>query len=309
MIRQQAFGGSEKMLKGNLHCHSNRSDGRLAPEEVIRKYVDAGYDFLSLTDHYIYNLKNYGDQSITIIPGMEYDCDDPDMGWGWPIHTFHILCLGPSAEDGNGFRQDEKMEAGKADNQEELQPYLDEIHRKNNMTILAHPQWSSTPPREFEKLQGIVAMEIWNSGNVYWCDMDADAFYWDEMLANGARIYGVAGDDAHADPIFCRGWIMVRAENSVNAILDAIREGKFYSSAGPEIYDFYVENNKAVIECSPAAKIRMHRNHHPTCIQKGEGLTRAEFDLGPKPEYIRYIRMSVVDENGKIAWTNPVWFD
>lgn len=39
MIRQQAFGGKGKMLKGGLHCHTTRSDGKCSPEEVIRLHV------------------------------------------------------------------------------------------------------------------------------------------------------------------------------------------------------------------------------------------------------------------------------
>ena len=38
MKQQQAFAGSEKMLKGGLHCHTTRSDGRGTPEEVIREF-------------------------------------------------------------------------------------------------------------------------------------------------------------------------------------------------------------------------------------------------------------------------------
>ena len=306
MKRQQAFGGREKMLKGNLHCHTARSDGAFSAEEVIRKYVDDGYDFLCLSDHYIYNFENFGSQPITIIPGMEYDSDDQEEA-GKPIHTFHILCIGPSVEDGNGFRQDEFTKAADARNQDELQPYLDEIHRKNNMTILAHPHWSSTPTREFERLQGVPAMEIWNSGAAYWHDMDTDACYWDEMLTNGHRIYGIATDDAHGDPVFCKGWIRVRAENNISSILEAVREGRFYSSCGPEIYDFYIEGNNAVLECSPVSKIRLHRNHHPTILERGDGITRAVFHIGKNPELFRYIRMSVVDAEGRYAWTNPIW--
>jgi predicted metal-dependent phosphoesterase TrpH len=51
MKQQQAFAGSEKMLKGGLHCHTTRSDGRGTPEEVIRLHHENGYDFLALTDH------------------------------------------------------------------------------------------------------------------------------------------------------------------------------------------------------------------------------------------------------------------
>ena len=37
--------------KANLHSHSNLSDGRLTPEELIRAYREAGYSILAITDH------------------------------------------------------------------------------------------------------------------------------------------------------------------------------------------------------------------------------------------------------------------
>ena len=38
-------------FKGNLHCHTTVSDGKLSPDEVVALYRDLGYDFLALTDH------------------------------------------------------------------------------------------------------------------------------------------------------------------------------------------------------------------------------------------------------------------
>ena len=247
MKRQQAFIGTEIMLKGGLHCHTTRSDGKGTPEEVIRLHHQNGYDFLAITDHRKYNHLNYApDVPITIIPGMEFDNTfDREKGF----RTYHTVCIGPSKEDGNGFGQDETLEKGTAKTQEEFQTYLDQFHAKNNMTIYCHPEWSSTPARYFEKLQGNFAMEIWNSGCAIENDMDTDAAYWDELLGQGKQIYGVATDDGHKMDQHCHGWVMVRAENTINAILDALKDGKFYSSCGPEIYDFYVEDGKAVVKC------------------------------------------------------------
>lgn len=59
MRQQQAFIGKEKMLKGGLHCHTTRSDGRDTPEDVIRYHYQNGYDFLAITDHRYYNLKKF----------------------------------------------------------------------------------------------------------------------------------------------------------------------------------------------------------------------------------------------------------
>ena len=62
MKRQQAFlKTGNKMLKGGLHCHTTISDGDGDPAQVIRLHKDNGYDFLALTDHRIYNFKNYAE--------------------------------------------------------------------------------------------------------------------------------------------------------------------------------------------------------------------------------------------------------
>ncbi|MBR5868928.1 MAG: hypothetical protein IKZ21_05730, partial [Clostridia bacterium] len=70
MIRQQAFTEKRKMLKGGLHCHTTRSDGQVAPDEVIRLHHKNGYDFLASTDHRFYNYTNFAPEvPLTIIPG------------------------------------------------------------------------------------------------------------------------------------------------------------------------------------------------------------------------------------------------
>lgn len=310
MKQQQAFWGKEKMLKGGLHCHTTRSDGLCTPEEVIRFHYQKGYDFLALTDHRIYNFKNFAPEvPITIIPGMEFD-NTFERGKGF--RCFHTVCIGSTQENGNGYTQDELLETGNAKNQEEYQSYLDDIHAKGNLTIYCHPEWSSTPTHYFEKQKGNFAMEIWNSGCAMSYDMDTDAAYWDEILGKGKVIYGVATDDGHAMSHHCNGWVMVRAENNVNAILDALKNGAFYSSCGPEIYNFYVEDDKAIVDCSSAAKVRFHSDMHPTRIVKSADgmLTHAELDLNSyRTGGYKYIRATVIDNKGKYAWTNPIFLD
>ena len=308
MKQQQAFGGKEKMLKGGLHGHTTRSDGKCTPEEVIRYHYQNGYDFLAITDHRKYNFKNFApDVPITIIPGMEFD---NTIQFDKGFRCFHTVCLGPAKENGNGFEQDEYLESGTAKNQEEYQSYLDDFHAKGNLTIYCHPEWSSTPARYFENQKGNFAMEIWNSGCAISCGMDTDAAYWDELLGQGKIIYGVATDDGHSLPRYCHGWVMVRAENNIDAILEALKNGAFYSSCGPEIYNFYVKDGKAIVECSPVAKIRLHSDMHPIrTVETEEGtVTCAEFDLNFKGGY-KYVRATIIDENGKYAWTNPIFLD
>ena len=307
---QQAFAGNEKMLKGGLHSHTTRSDGRVTPEEAIRCYYQNGYDFLALTDHGYYNYKSFcPDLPITISPGMEYDITFEE---GKGFRAFHTVCLGPSKEDGNGYEQDQIVPSGTASNQEEYQVYLDDIHSKGNLTIYCHPGWSCTPARYFENQKGNIAMEIWNSGSAMDREMDMDAAYWDEILGKGKLIYGVATDDGHRMEQQCNGWVMVRAENNINAILTALKNGAFYSSCGPEIYNFYVEDGKAVVECSPVAKIRFHSDAHPTEIKRAVNngtINRAELDVENWRGGCDYVRVTIIDQDGKYAWTNPIFLD
>ena len=308
MIRQAAFIDSNKMLKGGLHCHTTRSDGSCTPEEVMRLHKENGYDFLAITDHRRYNHVNFAPETgLVIIPGMEFD-NGGSIPCKHGFRTYHTVCIGPSQEDGNGFDHDERVTSANAPDQESFQPYLDEIHAKKNLTIYCHPEWSSTPARYFDKLKGNFAMEIWNSGCVIDNDMDKDAAYWDELLGQGIRIFGVATDDGHPIYHHCKGWVMVNAENNVNAILHALENGAFYSSTGPEIYDFYIKDGKAVIECSPVSMIRLHCDCHPTRLCQnpdGKPVTRAEFEI----TNYDYVRITVIDEQGRHAWTNPIFLD
>jgi len=302
-IQQEAFGGEEALLKGALHCHTTRSDGSGDPAEVMRLHAAHGYDFMAITDHRKYNRNNFAPETgVLILPAMEFDAEF-ESGFGF--RCFHTVCLG-SEDAANGFVQDETFNSGKASDQEEYQPYLDWLHRNGQLTVYCHPEWSSTPARCFDRLRGNFAMEIWNSGCVMENGMDANAAYWDELLGEGIRIFGVATDDGHAMDQHCNGWVMVRAEKNVPAVLAALQKGAFYSSCGPEIYDFSVEDGTAVLRCSPCSRIEWIADRHPTVLYRGDGVTSASLQLDGQ---YHYVRAAVVDAVGRRAWTNPIFLD
>ena len=313
MQRQSAFinpegnHGSAVMLKGALHCHTTRSDGKDSPEDVIRMYASKGYAFVSITDHNKYNYKNFASETnIIIVPGVETDSNI----LGDEIkYCFHTVSIGPSSEDGNGYVQDEVFKSVKVRDQFEFQRSLDRHHANNNMTFYCHPQWSSTPARDFDRLTGNFAMEIWNSGvAVEYDELDSNAAYWDELLMQNIKIYGVAVDDGHKANHYGLGWVMVNAKPELNAILAALKAGSFYSSCGPEIYDFYIDNGTAVVECSPCTSISFVYGHHsiPIIRNSGRQISRAEFKV---PGFFRYVRVSVKDNSGRRAWSNPVFLN
>ena len=301
MIHQAAFEGSLPWLKGNLHTHTTRSDGLSSPETVIRQYAGMGYDFLAITDHRIYNHENAApDTGLFILPGMEVDAELPGPG----NHVIHIVSVGPEKKDGNGFEQDQRFETLKAPEAAGVAPLRDMVVKGNNLPVFCHPEWSGNTAREILSLPEIPLMEIWNSGCALENGLDSHAACWDEVLATGRKIYGVATDDGHQLWHNGQGYIMVRAHRNPASVVDALRRGAFYSSCGPVIHDFYLEGDKAVILCSPVEIIRFRHFRVPYIQQKGPGI------MGHQTVPVagtNYIRAEIVDAQGKMAWTNPIF--
>lgn len=310
MLRQSAFCTDRPMLKGALHCHTTRSDGKTTPEETIAQHEQMGYDFLALTDHRIYNYQNYLPGSkLTIIPGMEMD---RHIAPQHPIHCFHSVWLGREKPH-NPFEQDQTFERGEVADQHEFQKLQDMGHENGQLTFYCHPQWSGTYTREFDQLKGNFAMELWNSGCVLDYGDDANnGWIWDELLRQGQRIWGVAVDDGHSAVQHGLGWVRVNAENNVDSILEALKNGAFYSSTGPEIYDFWIDDDRqAHVKCSPCASVRFFCSERVLRKQFNEdGAPVTEMTLFlPVPEYFPYLRVEVTDEQGRVAWSNPIFFD
>ena len=304
-FRQQAFTGesNKKMLKGGLHCHTTRSDGKCTPEEVIRLHAENGYDFLAITDHRCYNFTNYApDSNVLIIPGIEVNASLTNNNG----LCFHTVSLGPAPEK-NGFKQDERIESGCVEDWKGFQRMVDELKSRNNIAFYCHPDWSRTPARSFENIEGYFAMEIWNSSSAIEYGMDVDnGIIWDELLVAGKPIYAVAVDDGHAKERHCNGWVRVKANKDIDSILTALTKGEFYSSCGPEIYDFYVEGSKFTVKCSPAAKIYIRNGLRPSrmVVSDDASMTEAEID---EPRFTDYVRAVVEDAYGRRAWTNPIY--
>ena len=81
--------------RGNLHTHSTLSDGALEPKEVCRRYRDEGYDFISLTDHFlgrygwpIADTEPYRKPGFTTVLGAELHSGAQANGELW-----HILAV------------------------------------------------------------------------------------------------------------------------------------------------------------------------------------------------------------------------
>jgi hypothetical protein len=146
----------------------------------------------------------------------------------------------------------------------------------------------------------------------------------DALLSRGKRLWAVASDDSHffrhleeangAPP--GQGWIVVRAEKlSPDAIAAALTKGDFYASNGVTLDDYAVTREELSIKIKRTTKlasITPDTRFVTRFIGRG-GRVLGEVH-GPEPKYrIRgdegYVRASIVDSNGRRAWTQPVFLD
>ena len=75
----------------DLHCHSTRSDGLLAPAAVVLRAAHRGVDVLALTDHdEVSGLEEA--QSAATAAGIEFVCGT-ELSVSWEDLTIHVVGL------------------------------------------------------------------------------------------------------------------------------------------------------------------------------------------------------------------------
>lgn len=279
--------------KGNLHTHTTESDGRKTKEEAIKLYREAGYDFLALTDHWVESETMMQD-GMLLLSGCEWDTGDMV---NHPI--YHILGIGM-----------EKKVALERTNTYPAQLLIDAIHKAGGIAILAHPMWSLTDPAKVLELEGLAGAEIFNSvSDSDFCNgRRADSsLYFDLWADKGKLVPCFANDDSH----FYIGeqtksYIMVQAEELTrDAILQAIVEGNFYASQGPRFQSVEVEDGKVKVKCSDAQRVIFYSNtvwaeDRSQVLNGGQAVYEIK-------ETDKYVRVELIDKDGKMAWTAPFW--
>lgn len=293
------FARPGRFYKGNLHTHSTRSDGRREPAEVIAAYRDAGYDFLALTDHFlpqfdfpVVDTREWRTADFTTLIGAELHAPALENGEPW-----HILAVGlpldfaPTAQTETGPQLAARAAAAGA------------------FVAIAHPSWYGLNEADALSLGAAHAVEVYNTG----CEVESergDSWELTDILLNrGWRLLACATDDAHfqghADAF--GGWVMARAASlDPVGLLGALHAGHFYSSQGPDLHDISLKGDAITVACSPVRSIHLLAHGSGSRFAWGDGLREATF---PLPAKRRYCRVTIVDERGKRAWSNPIWLE
>jgi hypothetical protein len=247
-----------------------------------------GYHFYGITDHNVLTRPTdfLPEPPLLSIPSVEVSARRGSV-------NYHILCIGVS-----------KVPAPSGCDPQEA---IDLTNAQGGIAVIAHPYWHDLTLDDLLALKGHIGIEIFNTG--CWLEIQKGhaLVHWDGVLRRGQRTWGLATDDSHfAYPDHGRGWLMLRCERlDTGSVIAALKQGNFYASMGPEIYDIRLNGRTVSVDCSPARSIYLVGDvyHCPNAAQAWDGkpMTTATFELKSQQEYLR---VEVVDMDYQSAWSN-----
>lgn len=213
-------------LRGELHSHTQHSDGSYTTSELLRQAKEKQLDFLAITDHNTVTalgeiqINELG--SLVVIPGIE-------------LTTFygHALVLGTDqwVDWRTGYEGWSMADAAR------------QAHDLGGLFIVAHPNDIGSPTCtgchwEYDSFDMDQAdgLEIWNGWWPGWYESNARTLAsWREVHVRGGRKLATCGSDFHHPVDWGPGRPLLYAhveQRSVGGVLDALRKGRVVLSNG-----------------------------------------------------------------------------
>ncbi len=206
-----------RWYKGDLHTHTDASDGVFSRDELVRHAFQNRLDYLAITDHNQMPpgqaLLQYPD--ITLIRGME-----------WTHFRGHANFLGAD---------EAYVEPFFANTMDEIRARFESAHEHGALIVICHPR-DGVNPFEFDIEQlPFDCLEIWK-GLILEYNPIAIA-WWHNMLVAGKKIPVCGGSDYHEDtlnrfpggPTTC----VYAMSNSPADILSALKHGHDFVTYAP----------------------------------------------------------------------------
>ncbi|MFA7672613.1 MAG: CehA/McbA family metallohydrolase [Clostridia bacterium] len=165
-----------RWFAGDLHMHSNASDGQHDIFSLTQIAIKKRLDFIAVSDHnnYSENIHLPVVPGLTIIPAVE-----------WTHYFGHMNFLGVKSPFRNSFI---------ANNEDEMKELVYNAKKMGALISVNHPKCSICPYL-WESDSCFDMIEVWN-GPMRKTNMDAIE-WWHEMLKSGRRIPLVGGSDFH----------------------------------------------------------------------------------------------------------------
>ena len=150
----------------NLHIHSNFSDGKLSPQELVEDAKKKNYKFIAISDHN--TVEAYKQTSILnekiVIPAIEFDC------WYKSI-LIHILGYGIDVNNKElseicaKTKKETEADLVRLFNHRHPKDVINAIHNAGGVAVLAHPAcyWAINLDHFVKKLieQGLDGIEAY----------------------------------------------------------------------------------------------------------------------------------------------------
>ncbi len=221
--------GSGRWYRGDLHAHSEHSDGANTVEEIVRYTRQIGLDYFALTDH---NTISHWDElarlSEAAVPG------------GDPVRP--VLIPGEEITMYGGHANVWGLDGWidfRGSDSERVQRLVEEANRRGSMFSINHPD--SPIPWLHPEVRGYQAVEVWNAPWRYF--NEPALLRWEEHLKRGERMIAVGGSDSHCIPPAkmtqpngpgepCT-WVYVEGALTQRAILGAVARGRVFISEAP----------------------------------------------------------------------------
>lgn len=198
----------EELLFGDLHIHSNASDGRFDTFTLAKMAKDKGLDFIAIANHnnYSENFNLPRVNGLTLIPAVE-----------WTHYKGHLNFFGVKAPFENLFV---------ANDGEEMKKLISAARDMGAVISVNHPKCPFCPYLWGDN-DAFDMIEVWN-GPMRKTNLRGIAF-WTQLLGEGRKIPILGGSDYHKPRSFMHLGIPATAvySKSRNAddILKAIRNG------------------------------------------------------------------------------------
>lgn len=277
-----------RWVRGNLHTHTTRSDGARPAQAVIDDYAERGYGFLMLSDHDTYSspedVAQWDARGMILIDGNEITAGGPHL-----LHVHADRRIEPHAE---------------------RQRVIDAVAATRGFTIVNHPNWEERfdhcPLAKLREWRGYAGLEIYNGtiGRLHGSPYATNK--WDQLLAEGRRVWGFANDDSHlpAEDVEL-GWNAAYVtEPTAAGVAAALRAGRFYCSTGVEISAIAVNGRQIRVETRNARRIVTLREVGTRFAVVDGDTIEVEY-----PEGARYVRFECWGDGEQFAWTQPFWED
>lgn len=324
-------------FKANLHCHSSFSDGHFSPDEIKSIYKARGYSIVAFSDHDIFiSHPEIADDSFLPLNSFEVEVNDDAEDFTF-AKTCHLtmIALDPETQIQPCFHREKYIFANAVKHKDEVcfderLPDYERVYSPeciNDMiakfkaggffVTYNHPTWSLENYNDYSKYIGMDAMEICNYSSFKMGYSEYNDRVYDDMLRCGKRIFCTATDDNHDHatentPCFDSfgGFVMIKAKTlKYTVITQALKNGNFYASSGPQIYDLYIEDGRAYITFSPSVRVTMTTAYRHSEVKYADPcltITSADFPIHKNDGYIRF---TVYDSAGLPAYTNAYFLD